>query len=248
MPDTALLALTWRVTRRRFLASWPAIVAGLAFPACIVWAGIGDSYGTAAKLFYFLLPHVFLVAAQDGVRTDLESGALENTLFAAGRFRGFLRAKGLVTAAAAGGYALLLFGLFAAWGLALGAFRPDDLVKFALALLAGLYYAALAGALGHFLRGGSNVLSLLLAQAAAVMALVFTAGSRTGLLDYIAAGTFPSLGPKLAFGGLVALLPNVIVAGRPSVFAVEVLAGLGLAWIAQERLVRRLELRNGRSA
>jgi hypothetical protein len=248
MPDTALLALTWRVTMRRVLRSWPAVAAGLAFPAFIAWAGAGDSYGTAAKLFYFLLPHAFLVAAQDTVRTDLESGALENMLFAAGRFRGFLRAKGLVTAAAAGAYALGLFMLFAAWGLVLGEFRPDDLVRFGLALLAGLYYVAVAGLLGHSLRGGSNVLSLLLAQAAAVMALVFTAGARTGLLDYAATGTFPGAGPKLLFGGLTALLPNVIVARRPSLFAAEVLAGLGLAWTVRERLIQRLELRNGRGS
>lgn len=248
MPDTALLALTWRVTMRRVLASWPAAVAGLAFPAGIVWAGIGDSYGTAAKLFYFLLPHAFLVAAQDTVRTDLESGALENTLFAAGRFRGFLRAKGLVAAAGAGAYAIALFGLFAAWGLARGEFRPGDLVKFGLAVLAGLYYVGLAGVLGHFMRGGSNVLALLLAQAAAAMALIFTASARTGLLDYAAAGRFPGLGPKLLFGGLTALLPNVIVAGRWSLFAAEVLAGLGLVWAVHELLIRRLELRNGRAS
>lgn len=248
MPDTALLALTWRVTRRRVLASWPAIVAGLAFPAGIAWIGVGDSYGTAAKLFYFLLPHVFLVAAQDGVRTDLECGALENMLFAAGRFRAYLRAKRAVVAAAAGAYALLLFGLFAGWGLALGEFRPDDAVKFALAVLAGLYSIALAGVLGHFLKGGSNVLSLLLAQAAAAMALIFTASARAGILDYAAIGAFPGLGPKLVFGGLAALLPNVIVAGRPSIFAAEVLAGLGLVWALHERLIRRLELRNGRAS
>lgn len=248
MPDTALFALTWRVTMRRVLASWPAVAAGLAFPAGIVWAGIGDSYGTAAKLFYFLLPHAFLVAAQDAVRTDLEGGALENALFAAGRFRGFLRAKGLVAAAAAGAYAAALFAAFAAWGLARGELRPGDLLKFGLAVLAGLYYVGLAGVLGHFMRGGSNVLTLLLAQAAAAMALVFTASARTGLLDYAAAGSFPRLGPKLLFGGLAALLPNVIVAGRLSVFSAEVLAGLGLVWAVHERLIRRLELRNGRSS
>ncbi|HPW17000.1 MAG TPA: hypothetical protein PLP83_01320 [Candidatus Aminicenantes bacterium] len=245
MPDTALLALTWRITRRRVLASWPAVAAALAFPAGIAWIGIGHSYGTAAKLFYFLLPHAFLLAAQDAARTDLESGALENMLFAAGRFRGFLRAKALVAAAWAGGYALALFGLFAAWGLALGEFRPADLVKFGLAVLAGLYYAGLAAALGHWMRGGANVLALLLAQAAATLALVFTAGARTGFLDHVATGRFPGLGPKLLFAGLAALLPNVVVAGRLSVFTAEVLAGLVLVWAAEERLVRALELRKG---
>ena len=103
MLDTALFSLTWRVVRRRLVAfrrsPWrPA----LAFPALVAWIGFGDSYGTAAKFFFFLLPHVFLVAAQDAVRTDVESGALENVLFLGGRFRGYLRAKLFVLAAAAG--------------------------------------------------------------------------------------------------------------------------------------------------
>lgn len=243
MPDTALFALTWRVVRRRLFASPLALAAGLAFPAFIAWVGFSDSYGTAAKLFFFLLPHVFLVAAQDLVRTDVESGALENMLFLDGRFRGFLEAKGYVLAAAVGAYACALFGLVAVWGLAAGAFEPVFAARFALAVLAGFYYVALAGTLSCFLKAGSNVLVLLLVQAAVVVALLFTVTSGTGLLDHAASGRFPGLGPKLLFGGLVAVLPNVIVSGRLTVFSAEVAAGLGLALFAQGRIVRALELK-----
>ncbi len=93
MPDPALLALTWRVTRQRLAASPLAIVAGLAFPAFVVWIGLHDSYDSAAKFFFFLLPHAFLVAAQDAVRSDVESGALESVLFLGGRWRKYLSAK-----------------------------------------------------------------------------------------------------------------------------------------------------------
>ncbi|OGD16455.1 MAG: hypothetical protein A2V76_10375 [Candidatus Aminicenantes bacterium RBG_16_63_14] len=242
MFDTALFPITWRVTRRRLLASPLAIAAGLAFPAFVVWIGFNDSYETAAKFFFFLLPHVFLIAAQDTVRTDIESGALENVLFLGGRFRGFLRAKSYVLAAAVGIYACGLFGLFTAWGLAAGAFRPYFVIRFALGLLAGSYYIALAGTLSYFLRAGSNVLALLLAQSAALIALLFSATSRTGFLDYAASGRFPGLGPKLLFGGLVAILPNVVVSGRLLVFAAEVLTGLALSLFVQNRLARALEL------
>jgi hypothetical protein len=243
MPDTDLFALTWRITRRRLLASPLAIVAGLTFPLFVVWIGLNDSYETAAKFFFFLLPHVFLVAAQDTVRTDIDSGALENVLFLGGRFRSYLSAKSFVLATVAAGYAAGLFGLFAAWGAVAGAFKPDFVVRFALAALAGFYYSALAGALSYFLRAGSNVLALLLVQAAAVVGLIFSATSRTGFLDYVATGHFPGLGPKLLFGALVAVLPNVVVSGRLPVFAGEVLAGLGLALFTQSRLARSLELK-----
>jgi hypothetical protein len=243
MPDAALLALTWRVTRRRLVSSPLALVAGLVFPSFVVWTGLGDSYGTAAKLFFFLLPHVFLVAAQDIARSDIESGALENVLFIGGRFRGFLSAKTLVLAAAAGTYAVGLFGLFAAWGAARGEFEPVFAARFGLAVLAGLYYMAVAGVLSHFLRAGSNVLALLLVQAAALAGLIASTTPRPGLLDYAAAGRFPGLGPKLLFGALTAVLPNVIVSGRLPLFAAEVAAGLGLALFVQGRLVRRLEIR-----
>ena len=48
MADRVLLALTWRVTRRRLLGSPLAIAAALAFPALVVWIAVTDSYGTAA--------------------------------------------------------------------------------------------------------------------------------------------------------------------------------------------------------
>ncbi len=242
MADPVLFALTWRVTRRRLLGSPPAIAAALAFPAFVVWLGLTDSYGTAAKFFFFLLPHVFLISAQDAVRSDIESGALESVLFLGGRFRGFLGLKGLALAAGAGAYAVVLFALFAAWGLAAGGFEPAFGLRFALALLAGFYYIALAGALSYVLRAGSNVLVLLLVQAAAVGALIFSTTARTGLLDHAATGEFPGWGPRLLFGALAAVLPNVVVSGRLPAFAAEVLAGLGLAVLVQSRLARRLEL------
>jgi hypothetical protein len=248
MLDRALLTLTRRVTTRRFFASPAGLVAGLAFPAWIAWIGLAESYGTAAKLFFFLLPHAFLVAAQDLAGSDIASGALENGLFVGGRFRGYLAAKGYVVAAGAGAYALALFALFAAWGLAVGEFRAVFLVRLGLALLAGWYYVALAGLLSHRVKGGSNVLALLLAQAGVALALVVTAGARTGLLDYAATGRFPGAGPRALFAGLVAVLPNVIVTGKPTVFAAEILAGLAVLVFLRARLIARLELGGRRGA
>jgi hypothetical protein len=243
MPEPALLALTWRVTRRRVLGSPLAVAAAAAFPAFVVWLGLADSYDTAARFFFFLLPHVFLVASQDAVRSDADGGALENVLFVGGRFRGYLAAKGPVMAAAAAAYAAVLFALFAAWGAITGGFEAAYLLRFALALLAGFYYIALAGVLSHWLKSGSNVVALLLLQSAALVLLITTASAGPGLIDYAASGRFPGLGPRLVFGALVAVLPNLVVAGRLPLFAAEVAAGLGLAVLLQRRLIRALEIR-----
>jgi hypothetical protein len=243
MPDPALLALTWRVTRRRLFSSPPVLVAGLAFPAFIAWIGLADSYAAAAKFFLFLLPHIFLVAAQDTVRSDVDGGAFESVLFVGGRFRGFLAAKSIVLAGTASAYAAGLFALFAAWGLLAGGFESVFLVRFGLGLLAGLYYLAAAGVLSHFLRAGSNVLVPLLAQSAALVGLIVSTTPRTGFLDYLASGRFPGVGPKLLAGGLVAVVPNLIVSGRLPAFTVEVAVLLALAVAAQKRLTDRLEIR-----
>lgn len=242
MHDPALYPLTWRVTRRRLLSSPLPLTAALLFPALVLWTGLRDSYETAVKVFCFLFPHLFLVAAQDTVRTDLESGALENVLFLGGRFRAFLRAKSMVLAGAVGAYAGALFAMLAVWGLVCGGFRPVHALQFGLGLLAGAYYLGAAGALSYFVRAGSNVLSLLLAQSAVLVGLVFSATSRTGFIDDIAAGRFAGLGSKALAGGLVAVLPNLIVSRRFFSFGLVVLAGLALAAFAQDRLSRRLGL------
>lgn len=243
MPEPALLALTWRVTRRRLAASPLAIAAGLAFPAIVIWIGVNDSYATAVRFFFFLLPHVFLVAAQDMVRSDLDGGTLESVLFLGGRFRGFLAAKSLVLAASAAVYCAALFALFAAAGAAAGGFETAFVLRFGLALVAGAYYAAWAGVLSHFLKAGSNVLVLLLAQAAAVLGLIFSTTARTGLLDHAAAGRFPGAGSKILFGALVAVVPNIIVSGRLPWFAAEVAVLLGLGLFLLARLTKRVEIR-----
>ncbi len=243
MSDAALFPLTWRIVRKRLVGAPPAVAAGLAFPAVIAAVGVADSYATAGKLFFFLLPHIFLVSAQDVLRTDIDSGVLENALFAGGRFRDYLRAKVAVVAGAAAVYAAVLFGLFSAWGLLSGRFEARSASRFGLALLAGLYYVALAGVLSRYMRAGSNVLAVLLAQTALLIGLIASASPRAGLLDYAATGRFPGPGPALVFAGLTAVLPNVVVYVGQPLFAVEVAAGLLAGCAVLDRVVGRLELR-----
>jgi hypothetical protein len=212
-------------------------------PPFLVILGLRSSYGTAMKFFLFFSPYVFLLTAQDMVGTELAGGALENVLFLGGRFRRYLWEKNFVLAAVSGGYACTLFSLLAVWGFAVGGFETLFVVQFGLSLLGGLYYIALAGALSHFLKAGSNVVALLLVQFGAFLGLLFSVTSRTGFLDYLETGRFPGLGSRLAFFGFVSVFPNLAVSPRLMEGGGILVAGLAFALLFQRARLRRLELR-----
>jgi hypothetical protein len=221
---------------------FPLVVMAL-LPAFLVFLGLRDSYGTAMRFFLFFSPYVFLLAAQDMVGTELAGGALENVLFLGGRFQSYLWRKNFALAAVTGGYACVLFFFLTAWGLAAGRFEALFGLQFGLALLGGLYYIALAGALSHFLKAGSNVVAILLVQFGAFLGLLFSVTSRTGFIDYLETGHFPGLGPRLAFFGFVSVFPNLAVSPRLLTGGPVIAAGLALALLFQRGRLRRLELR-----
>jgi hypothetical protein len=192
-------------------------------------------------LFFF--PYIFLIASQDMVGTELHGGGLENVLFLGGRFRTYLWQKNLALAVAAGAYAAGVFVVLAVWGLARGTFDPFSAVQFGLGFLSGVYYVAVAGALSYGLKAGSNVVVILLVQAAALIGLIFSTTSRTGFIDHLAAGRFSGLKSQLLFFGLASVFPNLVVSRRLIHGGLAVLAGLGLALLFQKARLRRLELR-----
>jgi hypothetical protein len=231
--------LTFRKVRRM---GFPLTVMAL-LPAFLIFLGLRSSTGTAMRFFLFFSPYVFLLTAQDMVGTELAGGAMENVLFLGGRFRSYLWRKNFALAAVSGGYACALFSFLAAWGIAAGGFEILFVLQFGLALLGGLYYIALAGALSHFLKAGSNVVALLLVQFGAFLGLLFSITSRTGFLDYLETGRFSGLGSRLAFFGFVSVFPNLAVSPRLMTGGGVIVAGLALALGFQRARLRRLELR-----
>jgi hypothetical protein len=243
MPAQAVFPLTLRLTARKLRSSGFTVAVSALLPILLAFLGVRASFGTAMKLFLFFCPYVFLLAAQDMVGTELAGGALENVLFLGGAFRTYLWQKNFALAALAGAYASALFALLGAWGLAIGRFDPVFLLQFALALLGGFYYIGLAGALSHFLKAGSNVVMILLAQFGAFISLLYSATSRTGFIDCLETGRFPGLGPRLEFFGFVAVFPNLAVSPRLAAGGFLIAAGLALALLFQRVRLRRLELR-----
>ncbi|HVP89745.1 MAG TPA: hypothetical protein VMS75_00870 [Terriglobales bacterium] len=242
MLKTNVFPLTARLAGLRLRSSRlvPAVAAAL--PVFLLGLGLKESPATALKVFLLFFPYIFLLASQDMSASETQGGGLENVLFLDGRFRTYLWQKNLVLAAAGGVYACAVFVGLAAWHLGRGTFEPASVLQLGLGLLAGAYYVAVAGALGFVLRAGSNVVVLLLAQAAALIGLILSTTLRTGFIDHLASGRFPGFGSKLLFAGLAAVFPNLIVARRLSRGGAVVLAGLVLALLVQRARLRRLEL------
>jgi hypothetical protein len=242
MPGKNVFPLTVRLAGLKLRRSRFTMAAAAGLPVLLVYLGLRDSPATAMKFFLLFFPYMFLLAAQDLAGTELRGGGLENVLFLGGDFRRYLWLKNPALAAAAGAYAAGLFLPLAAWTAARGTFEAFFLAQFGLGLLAGLYYLALAGALSYFLKAGSNVVVMLLVQAAAVVSLLLSAASRAGFIDHLGDGRFPDLGSRLLLFGFASLFPNLIVSRRLLLGALAVGAGLAAALAIQKTLARRLEL------
>jgi len=242
MPAKNIFPLTVRLAGAKLRSSRFTVAVLAALPAFLVYLGVRDSQETAMKFFLFFFPYVFLLFAQDMVASEIAGGGLENVLFLGGRFRNYLWQKNLALAAAAGAYAAGLFLLLSAWGVARGTPGPFPAAQFGMGVLAGLYYIGLAGLLSWFLKAGSNVVAILLAQAAWLVGLLFSATSRTGFIDHLGTGVFPGLKFRLLFMGFTSVFPNLVVSRRLFHGGLVVVAGLALALILQRALAWRLEL------
>ena len=237
----------WKVTfglvwlrLRRSPAAWTAAAA---LPAFVLFLWIKESYGIALRSFLFLLPHSFLFLSQDMIGDEIREGRLENVLFLGSGFKDYLFGKNAVLVLIGIVYGLGLFVPLWTTGLVTHRSGCEDLPGLAVGLLAGVYYVLLGGFLSYFLKGGSNVLALIVAQASAFMGLLFSAAHGGGFLDLLGAGKFPGLARKIEFLALTAILPNVVVARRFRSYALWIAGLAALVLFFQRIKVRRLELK-----
>jgi hypothetical protein len=195
------------------------------------------------RLFLFLFPHLFLFLAQDMIKDEIDSGALENILFLEGRFRSYLCWKNGIIGAAASGAGLIIFAGFSVYGLATRQFDALSFLQMGIGIMAGLYYLTLAGFLSYFLKAGTNVLIIVLGQGLGFFVLLLSASRRPEWIESLASSSFSGVAAKLEFLVLAVIVPNVIVVARSwlSILGLGALAGLFFG--LQLLKVRSLELR-----
>lgn len=209
------LPLAMFISLRKLLSAKVNVLVISGFVLLLAFLWVKDSYILSFRAFLYLCPFLYLFFSQDMINDEVRSGVLENVLFVGGGFRFYLLSKNILVAAGALSLDLVFFSGFALYGLAIHQWEAHFLGQFASGLLVGAYYVALAGFLSIFLRAGSNVLVILLGQAALFISLLFTASQRTGLAQRLTESSFPGIGAKLEFLAVSLVLPNIVMA-RPS--------------------------------
>lgn len=243
MPDRARGRLALRLTVLKLLRSPATLVSALSLPALVGFVWARESRGTAMRIFLYLLPHVFLVTTQNMFKGEAAGGVLENVLFVRCGFRRHILWKNAALALAGVAYALVVFAAIQAGSLGTHRAGPADLRGLAVSLCAGIYYIGLGGLLGHFLEGGSNVLALIVAQAAAFVGLIVDASGGHRFLEALGTGTFSGPGEQLRFIVLAGVLPNILVAVPLRRQAPWIALAAGALFLIQVLIVRRSELR-----
>jgi hypothetical protein len=243
MSDRPWGRLAARLTLLKLRRS-PAILAvSLTLPALTVFVWVKASYGAGLRTFLFLLPHAFLFATQNMFKGEAAGGALENVLFAGGGFRRYFLWKNAVLALAGSGYGIFVYAAVRAVGPSLPERGTEGLYSLAASLIAGVYFIALGGTLGHFFEGGSNVLVLIIAQAAAFIGLIQDAASGHSFLESLASGTVSGPSELLRFAALAAVLPNILVSASLRRFAIWLLPAAAVLLLFQALIVRGSESR-----
>ena len=224
--DSLPVALS--ITRRKLVSAKANLFVFAGFLLLLAFFWLKGDFVLSFRLFLFLFPHLFLFLAQDMIRDEVDSGALENLLFLDGGFKSYLRLKNAVIAAAALGAGLVLLAAFSLYGLVTHQFAGVFLLQFGIGILAGLYYLALAGFLSFFLKAGTNVLLVILGQAFFFFGLLISAAQRPEWIERLASSSFPGLAAKLEFLAFAAVMPNIIIARGFwfSILGLGVLAGL----------------------
>ncbi len=220
--------VAWFITLRKLLWARSNLFVFAGFLILLAFIWIKGAFVFSFRLFLFLFPHLFLFLAQDMIKDEVDSGALENILFLGGGFRSYLRWKNAVIAAAAVGVGLIIFAGFSVYGLATHQFAAQSFLQLGTGILAGLYYLTLAGFLSFFFRAGTNVLIVILGQAVVLFGLLLSAAQKPEWIERLTSSSLSGLAAKLEFLALAVVLPNVIVAARswPAILGLGVLAGL----------------------
>lgn len=243
MPSRVEVKVAFFITTRKILAEKALYFTLSGFSLLIVFIWAKDSFDVALKFFLYLFPYIFLFFSQDMARGEIDSGCLENVIFLRLGYKKYLLGKNILVAGMAFLAVLALFVGPASYGLFTGQLTSLHLLQFGTGLIAGVYYVFLAGLLSHYLKGGSNVLLVIVGQALLIISLLLSAGQSQGFIHHLSEGVFPDFWSKMKFFGLVSVFPNIVISRKFFPWAAEILGLILLLGILQRVKVRRLELR-----
>ncbi len=236
------LKIAFFITGKKVLAAKINLSLLLGFVILLGYIWQRDSFPLSLKAFLYFFPYLFLFLSQDMLKDEVDSGSLENVLFLDGNFRGYLLAKSLFLALAALSCSSVIFMVFAVFGLITKQFLAVYLLQFLAGIVAGIYYLSLGGLLSFSLRGGSNVLIVILGQVFLFIGLLLSARQKSGFLDALDGASFPDLASRLKFLVLAVVYPQVVVAKRFIIYGLGI-ALLGLFFLILERArIYKLEL------
>jgi hypothetical protein len=227
------------------LRSSPVVIsAAVLFPVLLAFFWAEESYRTALKACGFLLPNFFLLLSYDQVGDGTGDEGLANVLFLENGARDYLAGKALLLSAFGVGYSLALFAPLWIFGLWTGEARLPDAAAFPAALAAGFHLFALGALLGFFMKGGSNVLAVIVLQAVEIAGLLLAASNRATFLEFLARGVFPGFQDKLKFLFLAVGFPNIIAAAPLRRYAPGIAFSGFLLLLLYRIMARRKELTN----
>jgi hypothetical protein len=243
MPAANRLKVMLLIIWRKLRSSRVSFIVFLAFLAFLIFFWLKDSFRTSFNFLLFFSPHLFLFLSQDMMKDEIESGMLENVIFLECPYQDYLLKKNLFVGFVALLYVSGLFVFFSGYSLATHQYSAFFLVQFLVASVVGLYYVYLGGWLSFYVRGGSNVMILIISQALIFIGLLFSATQRTGFIDYLEKRTFPNLASQLKFLAMIVILPNLAISKNFLGYTLEVIVLLILIFIFQKNKLQRLEIK-----
>jgi len=243
MPAANRLKVIFLITWKKLRSSRVSFIVFLAFVAFLIFFWLKDSFGASFNFLLFFSPHLFLFLSQEMMKDEIESGMLENVIFLKCRYQDYLLNKNLFVGFVAFIYVSGLYVVFSGYGLAAHKYSPFFLIQFLVATIVGLYYVYLGGWLSLYVRGGSNVMILIIGQALIFIGLLFSATQHTGFIDYLEKGVFPNLASQIKFLAMMVLLPNLAVSKNFLGYTLEVIVLLILILIFQKIKIQRLEIK-----
>lgn len=176
------------------------------------------------------------------VKEEIDKGFLENVLFIRSDFKDYLLKKNFFLILVAGLYSLTIFGLFVLSELIAHEFSLVYFYQFLVGIIVGTYYIFLGIFFSFFLKGGSNVLVLIIAQLFVLVGGLLGTAKNSIFLDYLDKGAFPDVISRIKFMALIVLFPNLTVSKKFLIYSLEIIALCFILYLLQKIKAQKLEL------